>query len=35
VNALGFERHGDALILEGGPYGELVGLPVHASSFCA
>jgi len=27
VNALGFERHGDALILEGGPYGELVGLP--------
>ena len=27
VNHLGFERHGDAQILEGGPYGELVGLP--------
>jgi catechol 2,3-dioxygenase-like lactoylglutathione lyase family enzyme len=27
VNALGFERHGDAQILNGGPYGELVGLP--------
>ncbi len=27
VNALGFDRHGDAQILEGGPYGELVGLP--------
>jgi catechol 2,3-dioxygenase-like lactoylglutathione lyase family enzyme len=27
VNHLGFGRHGDAQIVEGGPYGELVGLP--------
>ena len=27
VNGLGFERHGEAQILEGGAYAELVGLP--------